>query len=44
LSFTSAIPDWGGVEFRLPIEQEVVFTGEKVIFLDGRQTRFHLVR
>jgi Xaa-Pro aminopeptidase len=44
LSVTSPIPEWGGVEFRLPIEQDVVFTGEKVIFLDGRQTRFHLVR
>ncbi len=44
LSVTSPIPEWGGVEFRLPIEQDLVFTGEKVIFLDGRQTRFHLVR
>jgi Xaa-Pro aminopeptidase len=44
LSVTSPIPEWGGVDFRLPIEQDVVFTGEKVIFLDGRQTRFHLVR
>jgi Xaa-Pro aminopeptidase len=44
LSVTSPIPEWGGVEFRLPIEQDVVFTGEKVIFIDGRQTRFHLVR
>ena len=44
LSVTSPIPEWGGAEFRLPIEQDVVFTGEKVIFIDGRQTRFHLVR
>jgi len=44
LSVTSPIPEWGGTEFRLPLEQDVVFTGEKVIFLDGRQTRFHLVR
>ena len=44
LSVTSPIPEWGGMDFRLPIEQDVVFTGEKVIFIDGRQTRFHLVR
>jgi Xaa-Pro aminopeptidase len=44
LSVTSPIPEWGGADFRLPLEQDVVFTGEKLIFLDGRQTRFHLVR
>jgi Xaa-Pro aminopeptidase len=44
LSVTSPIPEWGGTDFRLPLEQDVVFTGEKVIFLDGRQSRFHLVR
>jgi len=44
LSITSAVPEWAGTEFRLPIEQAVVFTGEKVIFLDGRQTGFHLVK
>jgi hypothetical protein len=44
LSVTGPIPEWGGFEFRLPLEQDIVFTGEKTHFLDGRQTAFHLVR
>jgi len=43
LSVTSPIPQWG-IDFRLPLEQDVVFTGEKVFFLDGRQTAFHLIK
>jgi hypothetical protein len=39
------VPEWGqGKEFRLPLEQEVVFTGSSVYFLDGRQTKFHLIK
>jgi Xaa-Pro aminopeptidase len=44
LSVTAPVPLWGGMDFRLPIEQAVVFTGEKVVFLDGRQTAFHLIK
>jgi Xaa-Pro aminopeptidase len=44
LSATGPMPDWGLAEMRVPIEQDVVFTGEKVAFLDGRQTAFHLIR
>jgi hypothetical protein len=44
LSVTMPIPEWGGQDFRLPLEQDVVFTGDRVIFLDGRQTQFHLIR
>jgi Xaa-Pro aminopeptidase len=44
LSVTGPIPEWGGTEFRVPVEQDIVFTGEKTIFLDGRQTAFHLIR
>jgi hypothetical protein len=44
LSITSAVPEWGGLDFRLPLEQAVAFTGDRVIFLDGRQTSFHLIR
>ena len=44
LSVTGQIPEWNNFEFRLPLEQDIVFTGEKTIFLDGRQTAFHLVR
>ncbi len=44
LSVTGRVPEWGGFEFRLPLEQDVLFTGAKTLFLDGRQTSFHLVR
>jgi Xaa-Pro aminopeptidase len=45
MSVTMPVPEWGeGKEFRLPLEQDVVFTGSNVYFLDGRQTRFHLIK
>lgn len=44
LSVTGPVPEWGGIDVRVPVEQDIVFTGEKTIFLDGRQTTFHLIR
>ncbi len=44
MSVTSPLPEFGGQDFRLPIEQAVVFTGTRVVFLDGRQTAFHLIK
>lgn len=44
LSVTGPMPDWGLAEMRVPLEQDIVFTGDKVAFLDGRQTAFHLIR
>jgi len=44
LSATGPLPDWGLTEMRVPVEQDIVFNGEKGIFLDGRQTAFHLIR
>jgi hypothetical protein len=44
LSITAPVAEWGGQDFRLPLEQAVVFTGERVIFLDGRQSAFHLIK
>ena len=44
LSATGPVPEWGGVDVRVPLEQDIVFTGEKAVFLDGRQTAFHLIR
>jgi len=44
MSVTAPIPEWGeGKEFRLPMEQAVAFMARGVIFLDGRQTKFHLI-
>jgi hypothetical protein len=44
LSITMPVPEWGGQDFRLPLEQDVVFLGDRTVFLDGRQTQFHLIR
>jgi hypothetical protein len=43
LSVTDPIPEWGGQELRLGLEEDVVFTPEGCRPLDGRQTRFFLV-
>jgi hypothetical protein len=45
MSVTAPVPEWGeGKEFRLPLEQAVAFTEKGVIFLDGRQTKFHIIK
>ena len=45
MSVTAPVPEWGeGKEFRLPLEQAVAFTEKGVFFLDGRQTKFHLIK
>ena len=44
LSVTYPIPEWGGKELRMGLEQVVVFTRSGMQFLDGRQTKFHLVK
>jgi len=43
LSVTGPVPEWG-VDFRLPLEQDLIFLGDRVVFLDGRQTEFYLIR
>ena len=44
LSVTGPVPEWDGIDFRLPLEQDIIFLGDRAVFLDGRQTRFHLIR
>jgi Xaa-Pro aminopeptidase len=44
MSVTMPVPEWSGQEFRLPLEQDVVFASSGVYFLDGRQTKFHLIQ
>jgi Xaa-Pro aminopeptidase len=38
----SELPGWGG-EVRIKLEEDAFFDGESVRYLDGRQTRFHLI-
>lgn len=38
------LPEWGGQFVLIKLEQSAWFDGERVIYLAGRQTRWHLVR
>jgi Xaa-Pro aminopeptidase len=45
MSVTAPVPEWGeGKELRLPLEQAIAFTERGVFFLDGRQTKFHIIK
>lgn len=44
LSVDRPVPEWGGRELRFPLEQDIVFTGAGALFLDGRQTEYHVIR
>ncbi len=39
-----AVPEWDGQTVQIKLEQSAVFDGAKVIYLAGRQTRWHVVR
>lgn len=43
LSVSGPVPEWGGQEVRLGLEEDVVFTKDGCRLLDGRQTEFYLV-
>jgi Xaa-Pro aminopeptidase len=43
LSVSKVMPGWSEEEFRMGVEEMVVFTGGKCRVISGRQTRFHLV-
>jgi len=37
------VPEWGGQEVLFRLEEDAVFTGDTVRYLDGRQTNFYLI-
>ena len=39
-----APPPWGGQRVRIKLEEDAFFDGERVTYLAGRQTAFHLIR
>lgn len=43
LSATLAVPEWGGQRVVFRTEEDAVFDGQSVRYLDGRQTEFHLI-
>lgn len=44
LNVRKDIPEWNGQEVRIGLEQDGVYTGKGVYYLDGRQTAFHLIK
>lgn len=43
LSVTRPVPEWDGQEVTFALEQDAAFTENGPVFLDGRQTTFHLI-
>jgi Xaa-Pro aminopeptidase len=43
LNAKTAVPEWGGQEVEFRLEEDAWFDGERVRYLDGRQSRFHLI-
>jgi len=43
LSVSAPLPEWGGREVRMALEEDVVFTKTGCRLLDGRQTDFYLI-
>lgn len=43
LSATHNVPEWDNQEVRFPSEEDMFFDGKTVKYIDGRQTKFHLI-
>lgn len=37
------VPEWGGQEVRMSLEQDAWWTGDRLVFMAGRQKKLHLV-
>ncbi len=44
LAVTNNVPEWGDQAVSFRTEEDMVFDGEQVRYLDGRQDRFHLIK
>jgi Xaa-Pro aminopeptidase len=44
LGVRAAVPEWGGQDVQMALEEDASFTSRGVAFLDGRQTRLHVIR
>jgi hypothetical protein len=43
LCISKLVPEWSKKEFRMGIEEDVIFTGGRCRLIHDRQTRFHLI-
>jgi len=44
LDITYSLPEWGGQDIRIVLEEKVVFTKDGLIFPGGRQTEYHIIK
>ena len=44
LNVRAAVPEWGNQEVQIALEQDAAFTRAGTFFIDGRQTKLHLIR
>jgi hypothetical protein len=43
-SSTTAVPEWGNQDVWIGYEEDALFTEAGCRFIDGRQTKFYLIR
>lgn len=43
LNAVAPVPEWGGQDVRFMLEEDALFDGERVVYLDGRQTELLLI-
>lgn len=43
LNIRQSVPEWGGQEVRIALEQDILVHEGRVVFLVGRQTKLHLI-
>jgi hypothetical protein len=43
LNVRYSVPEWGGQEVRMALEEDAIMTGSTMQWLDGRQTALHLI-
>ncbi len=43
LNAKKEVPEWGGQEVRMSLEEDAIFAGEELRFMAGRQTRLHII-
>jgi len=44
LDTKSSVPEWGGQDVRIVLEQTVAFTEKGIVFLGGRQTDWYVIK
>lgn len=44
LDITYAVPEWNNKDVRIVLEEEAAFTEEGMIWMDGRQTQWYVIR